>query len=123
MDTIVRGVFITTRGWLNGPSVSRPAVRTRPNGVFVLRMPLVNRLSDGRNERYIVVWEGPQAQNWWQAHSDIGSGQPLEMELVDPVIGDAPTGSAIHARVVSCTLLPRPSPPTTRVRLGAEVQV
>lgn len=122
MKTTVTGMFITTRGWQEGPSSSRPETRTRPNGTFVLRMPVINRLSDGRTERYIVLWSGPEAQAWWEANSRIGSGKPLQMVLEDPVVGEAPAGKAIHAQVRSCSLLQRPAPPTRRERLGLEVK-
>ncbi|MEJ2803820.1 hypothetical protein WAE61_18195 [Comamonadaceae bacterium PP-2] len=113
METVITGMFITTRGWTQGPSTNRPMAKRRDDGTFALRMPLINPQGK-RSEAYVAIWEGPEAETWWKDHQGIGSGQPLHMVLTAPLIEPGIHSAAIHAKVRSCRLLPRhTSSPTT----------
>lgn len=116
MDTTITGLFVTTKGWNEGPSPNRPEGKTRPDGVFVLRMPLINP-QGRRREPYLVTWIGQDAKTWWRENHVIGSGQPLLMTLRHPLIESGLRGiGVIHAQVLSCKTLPRsyqPQPAST----------
>lgn len=95
----------------------RPIARTDDSGEFRLELALVDNLGrnphTGREEKeaYRVLWAGPEAQAFWQAHqTDLTTGTPLRVELQRLRAGGTNTYPALpelQARAKTIEMMPK----------------
>lgn len=82
---------------------TKPLVRVADDGIFMLQLLAYNPIRAGVRDAWRVLWAGPAAQAWWQAHgADLVPGSELlvDVDLVRPfdARGRA-SGAEIHAAI------------------------
>lgn len=95
----VSGLFFRTR---------MPARVTRTaSGTFQLTLPVVNDQGQFRKESWMLIWAGPDAEAFWDAHSDeLPAGQPLRVRAENPRAFLTGGRTEIHASVLDIELAP-----------------
>lgn len=80
------------------------------DGTFYLLMFAHDRISAHRLEPWLLRWDGPEAEAFWQAHrADLTPGTPLNIKatrlrtFVTAGHGQSPE---VHAVVLACALAP-----------------
>lgn len=86
----------------------RPQASTTPAGVFQLDMLTHERQGQHQVEPWRLLWAGPEAQAFWQAHgAALQPGTPLAVQvhrMRAHVTGRS--GAEIVAHVLQCALAP-----------------
>lgn len=101
----------TFTGLLHLPKHGKPRTNVAADGTFQLTLPLRDRQGTHQVWPWLVLWSGPEAQAWWQAHgAHLQPGASVRVQLshlrphgTNGRYGECPE---IHARVESLQLAP-----------------
>lgn len=91
-------------------SRAKPAASISACGSFQLMLLLFDRIGPQQVEPWRVVWAGPAARRFWDAHqSALVAGTALQVELERArihTLSTRPPMAEVHARVISAELAP-----------------